>query len=38
VAVNGRDVSFRLTVVPSELPEAASQLLSKMARGARAPS
>jgi hypothetical protein len=35
VAVNGRDVSFRLTVVPSELPEAASQLLSGAMAGSR---
>jgi HupE / UreJ protein len=35
VALKGRDVSYRLTVVPSELPEAASQLLSAAIAGSR---
>ena len=35
VAVNDREVSYRLTVVPSELPEAASQLLSRAMAGSR---
>ena len=35
VAVNDREVSYRLTVVPSELPEAASQLLSRAVAGSR---
>jgi hypothetical protein len=35
VAVNGRDVSYHLTVVPSELPAAASQLLSRAMAGSR---
>jgi hydrogenase/urease accessory protein HupE len=35
VEVNGRDVSYRLTVVPSELPEEASQLLSRAMAGSR---
>ena len=33
--VTGRDVSYRLTVVPSELPEGASQLLSRAMTGSR---
>jgi hydrogenase/urease accessory protein HupE len=32
---NDREVSYRLTVVPSELPEAASQLLSRAIAGSR---
>jgi hypothetical protein len=35
LAVNDRDVSYRLSVVPSELPEAASQLLSRAMAGSR---
>jgi hypothetical protein len=35
VAVNDRDVSYRLTVVPSELPDAGSQLLSGAMAGSR---
>jgi len=33
--VNDREISYRLTVVPSELPEAASQLLSHAMAGSR---
>jgi hypothetical protein len=33
--INGRDVSYRLTLVPSELPEAASQLLWRAMTGSR---
>lgn len=35
VTVNDREISYRLTVVPSELPEAASQLLSRAMAGSR---
>ena len=35
VEVNDREVSYRLTVVPSELPEAASQLLAQAMAGSR---
>jgi hypothetical protein len=35
VAVVGRDVNYRLTVVPQELPVAASQLLSQAMAGSR---
>jgi hypothetical protein len=35
VTVNDRKVSYRLTVVPSELPEAASQLLARAMAGSR---
>jgi hypothetical protein len=35
VVVNDREVSYRLTVVPSELPQAASQLLSRAMAGSR---
>jgi HupE / UreJ protein len=35
VAVNDREVGYRLTVVPSELPEAASQLLARAMAGSR---
>ena len=35
VTVNAREISYRLTVVPSELPEAASQLLSRAMAGSR---
>jgi hypothetical protein len=35
VTVNDREVSYRLTVVPSELPEMASQLLSRAVAGSR---
>lgn len=39
VAVNDREIDYRLTVVPSELPEPASQLLSRaMAGPVRMPS
>jgi hypothetical protein len=33
VAVNDREIDYRLTVVPSELPEAASQLLARAMAG-----
>jgi len=35
VTMNDREVSYRLTVVPSELPEMASQLLSRAVAGSR---
>lgn len=35
VQVNGREVGYHLTVVPSELPEAASQLLLRAMAGSR---
>jgi hypothetical protein len=35
VAVNGREVRYRLTVVPSELPEPAAQLLTQAMAGSR---
>jgi hydrogenase/urease accessory protein HupE len=35
VGVDGREVSYRLTVVPSELPEPASQLLLRAMAGSR---
>jgi hypothetical protein len=35
VEVNGRDVSYRLTVVPSELSEEAARLVSRAAGGSR---
>jgi hypothetical protein len=35
VGVEGREVSYRLTVVPSELPETVSQLLSRAMDGSR---
>jgi hypothetical protein len=35
VEVNDREVGYRLTVVPSELPESASQLLSRAMAGSR---
>ena len=35
VGVEGREVSYRLTVVPSELPETISQLLSRAMDGSR---
>ncbi len=36
VEMNDREVDYRLTVVPSELPEAASQLLARSMAGSRA--
>jgi hypothetical protein len=35
VETDGREVSYRLTVVPSELPEAAAQLLTRAMAGSR---
>src|SRR5436309_2373257 len=35
VTVDDREVSYRLTVVPSELPEAAARLLSQAMAGSR---